>query len=209
MASTVVTEPDRELRHPEVRTAARRFPLPDHLILLQRDQVGRPMAALQHAALVVLIRREIALDAALARYFELWETHTDLLLTGLSLRWLISAADSFADHGRTDGERAAGFAASLFANTIKLYETERHYLMDIPVTDGNLEDNVPPFDLDGITAFRPSGDSIGNLFKRKDRVVEPLGAAGRILSRVMQRAGEIDTVYARMRDFHTGKNHKW
>ena len=209
LADVIVTAPDREMKRPAAAVAAGRHPLPDHLVKLEREHVDRPKATLCHAALVVLIRREMVLDAALTRYFALWEAQTDLLLSKLSLRWLVSAADTFADHGRTEADRVAGMAATLFVNTIKLYETERHYLMDIPATDENRDESMGPFDLDGITPFRHRGDSIGNLFKRKDRVVQTLGVSGQILSRVMQRASELDTVYSRMRAIHTGKDHKW
>ena len=209
LAATMVPPPERKVQHPEKRTQAGRHPLPDHLIGLQSEHMGRPMATLCHAALIVLIRREIALEDALTRYFALWDSHADTLLAGLTLRWLVSAADTFADHGRTEADRVAGLAAALFVNTIKLYETERHYLMDIPFTEEIRDDTTKPFDLDGIVPFQQRGDTVGNMFKRKDRVVQNLGGSGRILSTVVQRAGELDTVYTRMRAIHTGKGHKW
>jgi hypothetical protein len=209
LTTAMVLPPERKLRHPELGTRAGRNPLPDHLVMLERDHVGRPMATLCHAALIVLIRRERGLEEALTRYFALWDSHADLLLAGLSLRWLVSAADTFADHGRTKAERMAGVAATMFVTTIKLYETERHYLMDIPFSEEIRDDTIKPFDLDGIVPFQQRGDAIANMIKRKDRVVQDLGASGRILSCVIGRASELDTVYSRMRDIHTGKGHKW
>jgi len=81
LADVMVTAPDREMKSPAAAVTAGRHPLPDHLVKLEREHVDRPKATLCHAALVVLIRREMVLDAALTRYFALWEAQTDLLLS--------------------------------------------------------------------------------------------------------------------------------
>jgi len=210
LATTLVPKPDRPMRSANPKITPRRLPLHDILIILERDHVDRPMATLCHAALVVLIRREVALDATLDRYFKLWETHSDLLLTHLSLRWLISASDTFADHGRTESDRVSGLAAALLVNTIKLYETERYFTEATAGPDEETDEGLPSFDLDCIVVFRVGhGVTIGNMYERKTRVLKDGSFAARVLDKAMQRVNELDTVYHRFRELQVGQKHKW
>lgn len=209
LANTIVTDPVRQMKSSAAEVKSGHHALADHLIKLEKDHIDRPLATLQHAALVVLIRRELALDAALQRYFDLWDRHRALLLQRLSLRWLVSAADTLADHGRDPAERATGFAVTLFVNTIKLYETERMYQATDQTPDMESA-GLPTFDLDGIVGFRVErGDTVGNMYKRKDRVVRDLGLSGQMLDEVMRRVNEVETVYARFRSLHKSKLHSW
>lgn len=43
----------------------------------------------------------------------------------LNVRWLISAATTFADHGQTGDERALGMGLSVLFDMIKLHDSER------------------------------------------------------------------------------------
>jgi len=214
LASTIIEKPQRPLRHEGPPPKGGRYSLPDHLTLLQGEHAGRPRTTLAHAALVVLIRRELAMDAALARFFTLWEAQEDLLLKHLSLRWLVSAADTFADYGRSDAERMAGLAVSLFVNTIKIYETERNFILDLREGDETEGKAVSNFDLDGVTPFRTThGDALGNLYVRKQRVTKQIGGAagvaGRLLDTVMERVKSLDTAFSRFQEMHIGRGHKW
>ena len=157
----------------------------------------------------MLIRREIELDAVLHRYFTLWDRHGPLLLQRLSLRWLVSAADTLADHGRDAAERAAGLAVALLVNTIKLYETERMYYASDQSPEGETA-GLPTFNLDGIVGFHiQRGDTVGNMYKRAGKVVPDLGLSGQILDEVMRRVNQVETVYARFRSQHESQLHKW
>ena len=209
LAGDIVERPDRSPRETPKDANLKEVHLPDKLIFLQQEFQGQPQLCLAHAALIVLIRRGQALAYALHCYFRLWDRHEALLLDRLSLRWLISAADTLVDHGRTPAERATAFAAVLFANTIKLYETERYFSLNIDPKAADLDGPPPRFDLDGIKYFNVAkGDTVGNMFQRKARLVGDLGLAGKILDQVMMRANRIDTVYARFSALHTG-GHSW
>ena len=209
LATSLVIEPDRDMKSRPLGKNHRHV-LSDQLILLEHDHVGRPLVTLSHAALIVLIRRELVLASALDRYYALWDHHCPLLLERLSLRWLVSAADTFADHGRTPADRSTGFAAALFANTIKLYETEYVYLVGGDMTEQDSDDLEPRFNLDGIIPFRVErGDTVGNLFKRKDRVIRDLGVPGQVLNEIMRRVNTLNTVYSRFRKMHKSTEHGW
>ena len=210
LATTLVNEPRRALKVEIPAGGTERHTLADQLIVLERDHVGRPLATLCHAALIVLIRREIALDAALDRFFALWDHHEALLLASLSFRWLVSAADTLVDHGRSPAERGTAFGVVLFANTLKLYETERVFSQSLDPSEADLERQTPGYSLDGIVPFRVQrGDTIGNMVKRKDRLIGDLGLAGRLLDQAMQRANAVDTVYSRFRKLHKSRTHAW
>ena len=143
LATTLVKEPRRALKVEIPAGGTERHTLADQLIVLERDHVGRPLATLCHAALIVLIRREIVLDAALDRFFALWDHHEALLLASLSFRWLVSAADTLVDHGRSPAERGTAFGVVLFANTLKLYETERVFSQSLDPSEADLERQTP------------------------------------------------------------------
>lgn len=210
LAQDTVPVPKRPLKTQDPLPRNMRFILSDHLIILQRELAGLPQVVLAHAALVVLIRRETALEAALDRYFALWDRHEAVLLASLSLRWLVSAADTFADHGRSAAERATGLATALFANTIKLYETERVFSLNLDPTEADYRAQTPQFDLGGMVPFNVQrGDTVGNMFDRKDRVIAGLGVSGRVLDEVTTRCANLETVYSRFRKLHVSKGHKW
>lgn len=210
LATQSVPEPGREPRDQAQSARQHEVRLPDKLVLLQRELQGEPMASLAHAALVVLIRREVALPDALVRYFRLWQSHEALLLEKLNLRWLVSAADTLVDHGRSPQEKAMAYATVLFVNTIKLYETERVFSLRLDPKQADHEGPQPHFDMDGVTAFRVAkGDTVGNMFQRKNRLMGDMGLAGKLLDQAMQRVNRLDTVYARFRKFHTSKAHAW
>jgi hypothetical protein len=73
----------------------------------------------------VLLRRRIDLETNLARTRMLWRSEAPFLVAKLDSRWLVSACDTIIDHWHEPEERALALAGTLFANTIKLYETER------------------------------------------------------------------------------------
>lgn len=210
LASDTVSAPKRQVGVYGDAPANGRLALPDHFLRLKKDHAGRPLATLQHAALVVLIRRKLHLSPALDRFFHLWQHHEALLLNSLSLRWLVSAADTFADHGRSPAERAYGLSASLFVNTIKFYETERAISMQLDPTAADLAIQTPQFDLDGIVPYGVvSGDTAANLMRRVTFGTQGQGPAGNLLAEVVARANRLETVYARFRKLHKPGRNAW
>lgn len=58
-------------------------------------------------------------------FHRIWEEQGAALLAELPTRWLISSAITFADHGRTEGERRLGQSLNVLFSLMKLYEHER------------------------------------------------------------------------------------
>ncbi len=189
--------------------------LDDHFEYLRSEFIGRSELEFFHAKLVVCIRRHLDLDRDLKIYFDLWTKEVDYLCDRLSLRWLISAADTFADHAPDGKSQVLGLAASLLVNTIKLVETERMIQDTVQASDSSKvtskisdsEMEIPLFD--GLTVFRVGrGDMIRNL---RDRLlhVSQGDPAGQILREVFARIQAYDTVYHRFRNRHIRKNTMW
>ncbi|MEL6959296.1 MAG: hypothetical protein AAGL89_10135 [Pseudomonadota bacterium] len=78
-----------------------------------------------HAFCIANLRRDGCPDEARALFFRIWREEGRWLSETLSVRWLISAATTFADHGQTGDQRALGMGLSVLFDLIKLHDTER------------------------------------------------------------------------------------
>ena len=123
---------------------------------LARAFAGRPRLHLVHAQCVTLLRRRDPPEGTAALFHRLWTDHGDALAADLPLRWLISAATTFADHGPTAAERQAGEGLSTLFAMLKLAETERlfsGYAPETPFRPGRSQSPLPmemqPFAIHG------------------------------------------------------------
>ena len=97
----------------------------EHVNELRSEFAGRSELLVLHAAFVVALRRRIAAGHFLPLYLRLWREESGFLRRELSLRWLVSACDTLADHGVTPTQRAVALNGTVLANLAKLAETER------------------------------------------------------------------------------------
>ncbi|MCR4265861.1 polysaccharide pyruvyl transferase family protein [Nitratireductor sp. ZSWI3] len=169
-----------------------------HILSIRNEFVGAPELCLYHAILVVLIRRNINLEENVLRFRDLWDREGAFLCERLDSRWLVSACDTIIDHGRDTGERALAMSATLFTNTVKLYETERW--ATAAAADAapyrEISERVPLHD--GLSAFAIGrGDMIKNLEHRLLSFADEDSAAFLILRELFSRAGRFDTVFRR------------
>lgn len=103
-----------------------RGPMDNQLRILAYRFRGLPQTCLMLGLTVSYLRRDTAHTAHAAAIFQrLWVEEHALLLGTLPTRWLISAFQTFMDHGTTEAQRTTGAAAYFMANTLKLYEAER------------------------------------------------------------------------------------
>ena len=184
-----------------------------HLANLRGEFAGQSELLYYHAQLIVMIRREFKLDEHVNQFEQLWANESDFLLEQLNTRWLVSAADTFADHALEPLARTLALNASLLANTVKMQETER-YLQQA----GQLSDQaerkealqtgrVPLFD--GMSAFAVgTDDTLRNLRWRMDELAR-LHPTGAILLEIFQRLQSQDTVFKRFRERHTRNKTAW
>lgn len=80
-----------------------------------------------HAQLVMALRRSETPATALTLFFRIWDEEGEHLARDLPTRWRVSAAQCFADHGRSEAERTLGAEIALMFGLVKMYESERRY----------------------------------------------------------------------------------
>jgi hypothetical protein len=184
--------------------------LREHFTMLKLEFGGKTELEFYHALLIVLIRREIDLSESVVRFKNLWAAETNFLVKNLDSRWLVSACDTITDYWPSSEERALAASASLFANTCKLYETERWATGQSRGRKAYrpIEGRVPLHD--GMSAFTiGDGNMLFNLHRRVRGVCKTESVAGSIFIELLRRASECDTVYGRFRQVHNNDATRW
>jgi hypothetical protein len=182
---------------------------------LEKEFLGLPKLHHYHASLIVLIRREADLEKNLKRFFGLWQQEKDWLLANLSLRWLVSAADTLVDHDPDPRSAAMAFSTSVLINAVKAYESEKYFLGQSGSRPDYLEDKmahvqnhlVPLFG--GLSCYTiGSDDTLRNMvWRAKALGRETMGAA--IFLSVLNRLAEFDTPFAQLKIHHTRQKTQW
>lgn len=188
--------------------------LSNHLQNLSAEFSGKSELLYYHAKLIVLIRREHKVQANLNKFNELWKIEGPFLLKNLNTRWLMSAADTFADHSEEPLVKALALSASLLVNTIKLQETERFIQSSHNATDEEEKVTILKNErvslFDGTSAFAVgTDDTLRNMRWRLNSACQGNSMAGQILQEIFNRVQEHDTVYARFRKRHDRKKTAW
>lgn len=169
--------------------------------------VDRPKLCLAHAALIVRIRREFALSQDLPVFMRLWENERDYLARNLDSRWLISACDTFADHGDRF-QRAAAIALVGWATMLKLSETERLLMVDTSYSEERKQAYLARHPLnivlwDGVKAYATwKGDVMRNLLRRLDGALSADASLQLIGRTLIERAVQGDTLVRRLAEMN-------
>ena len=149
-----------------------------------------------------------------AIFEKLWKEEKDYLLKHLNTRWLISAADTFADLSDDDAIKSLSIACSCLLNTVKIQESE-HFITNYDsyeddskkITRLDNEERVPLFD--GISVFKVgTDDTLRNMRWRIDKAAK-INIAGEILLEIFLRLQEHDTVFKRLKDRHSRSKTGW
>lgn len=174
--------------------------LPTHFTALEREFRGQHRLTHFHACVIVSIRRCRDLTSALRCFISLWSEYGDQLRKDLSLRWLISAADTLADHGSTPVQQSLAMTCVLFGNTVKLVETERYIENHDPNSIDPRQPTKGVMLFDGMSAFRlKQGDMLENMNERLQRICNLDSIAGPLLAEIVKRARRGPTTFARLR----------
>ncbi|WP_028735651.1 hypothetical protein [Ciceribacter selenitireducens] len=187
----------------------------EHIANLRVEFAGKAELLFEHAKLIVLIRREYKAKEMYAQFRAMWDKEADYLAENLNMRWLISAADTFADHDQHIADRSIALMTSAFATTIKIYETERY----ITASENNtvlqqrvatLQPDQPQTPLfDGMCLFRVgTDDTLRNLHWRLKPFFKQ-GAVGKIAAAIYERMQINDTAFARLRRLHHRSRTMW
>ena len=191
--------------------------LQQHIENLKQEFVGQSELCHYQASLIVKLRREIDESANFAAFEKLWDEFGDFFLETLNTRWLVAAADTFADHSKRPAEQACALAVTALVNTVKLCETER-LVTDAPginqLNSKNVDLQKNRFPLwDGTSAFAVgTDDTLRNFHWRLDRFLASQGKelhTALILKAVFVRLQVKDNIYKRFRDCHHRNRTEW
>lgn len=119
LRDTVAVAPTRR---PEPRITKQ---FADKTGLFQTEFDGQSALFVLHAQLVSLLRRDTRPQRSADMFFRLWSEQGAFLAENLATRWQISAATTFAEHGRTAVQTSLGMGLSVLFDMILLHDTER------------------------------------------------------------------------------------
>jgi len=188
--------------------------LEEHFVALRDEFIDQSELCYTHAKIIVLIRRDFEAKNHFAIFEKLWEEEKDYLLKHLNTRWLISAADTFADFSDDDSIKSLSVACSCLLNTVKMQESERfitnaHSFIDDKEKMNRLDNEERISLFDGTSVFKVgTDDTLRNMRWRIDKVAK-INTAGAILLEIFLRLQENDTVFKRLRDRHKRSKTGW
>lgn len=209
MKATLIT-PDLQIFDSEITVNAsepKRFKdLHSHFTNLQHEFLGQPLLCLYHAVLVVLLRRKFDSVNVFQAFEQLWQSEQDFLWHNLSLRWLVSSADTFVDFSPNPTRQAIFLNIPTLINTLKVYETKLDLLTDNSLPN---PDKVQAYQqkhlalYDGLRHFRlGTDDTLHNMRQRYEKFANVDKFAADFLLTVFDRLQTGDTAFALMRQYH-------
>lgn len=219
MKATLIT-PDLQIFDSEITVDAsepKRFKdLHTHFTSLQHEFLDQPLLCLYHAVLVVLLRRKFDTANVFQAFEQLWQTEFVLLRQMLSLRWLVSAADTFIDFSTNPTRQAIFLNVPTLINTLKVYETKLDLLTnnmspDPAKVQAHQQQHLVLYD--GLRYFRlGTDDSLHNMRQRYEKFAKVDKFACDFLLMIFDRLQVDNTAFAIMRHYHefdwcVGANH--
>lgn len=167
---------------------------------LRRTFEGASELCFYHAEVIVSIRRGIDVPENWTTFSSLWEQESQYLCANLNSRWLVSALDTYADHG-SHLRTARALIQIAFFNSVRLAETERA-LSDAAGGRAKLAemDRIDRVELwDGVCAYNlRHGDMVWNMLARIRRCLAPDPVLSAIFETLLARALQHDTLISRV-----------
>lgn len=189
--------------------------LTGHLNKVKNEFIGKSELCYYHATLIILLRRGFKPKEIFRNFESLWESESDYLLNNLSLRWLISACDTFVDHSENPLRSAILLNAVTLINTLKVYETEKFLRSFQDFKDIN-EENVARLYaehlslFDGLTYFRiGADDTLKNMRQRYQCFEEKDKLAYDILIFIFDKIQNLETAFSLMKKLHKDDKSQW
>ena len=215
MKATIITE---SLCDIEALTDKRKSTdLETHLNNLKYQSLGESELCFYHNTLIILMRRKYKIDKTFTEFERLWEAESNYLLQHLSLRWIVSACDTFVDHSDNAHRAAILMNVVTLMNTLRTYET-KNFLQTppgaepIPLLDEKT-DILYAGDLslyDGLTYFRiGTDDSLRNMRKRYSKFQKIDKLATSMLLAVFEKLQNNSSAFATLRQLRKDDWSKW
>lgn len=191
--------------------------LENHLNNLKYQSLGESELCFYHNTLIILMRRKYKIDKTFAEFERLWMAESDYLLENLSLRWIVSACDTFIDYSDNTHRAAILMNVVTLMNTLRAYETKNFLQLpanaeSMPLmpekTDMLYAGDLPLYD--GLTYFRiGTDDSLRNMRKRYGKFNKIDKLATTILLAVFEKLQNTDSAFATLRQLHRDDWSKW
>ena len=191
--------------------------LETHLNNLKYQSLGQSELCFYHNTLIILMRRKYKIDKTFAEFERLWETESDYLLEHLSLRWIVSACDTFIDYSNNPLRAAILLNVITLMNTLRVHETENFLQLNIDAepmppldekTDMLYAGDIPLYD--GLTYFRiGTDDSLRNMRKRYRKFSKLDELATTILLAVFEKLQNNQSAFTTLRKLHRDDWSKW
>lgn len=203
------TPPDEE----NTLTPKRLKDLHSHFARLQQEFLGQRLICLYHAVLIVLLRRGFQTLQTFTAFETLWQLESGYLLNHLSLRWLVSSADTFVDFSPNPTRQALFLNVPTLVNTLKVYETQRDLLTDntLPLSEKIQAQQQQHLALyDGLRYFRVgTDDTLKNMRARYEKFAAIDPFATQFLLAVFDRSQQQPSAFAMLKSLHTDKKSQW
>jgi hypothetical protein len=191
--------------------------LEKHLENLKHQFIGQSELCFYHATLIVLLRRDYKPEEIFIEFEQLWTVETDYLLNNLSLRWIISACDTFIDHSIDKSRAAILMNTTTLINTLRIYETKQFLQLPsnsepLPLVDNNIDalynSDLPLYN--GLTYFRiGSDDTLKNMRNRYESFYHTDKLATIMLLFVFDKLQINDSAFSTMRSLHKNERSRW
>ncbi len=215
MKATTITESMCDLE--AISSRPRIKDLQSHLDNLKHQFVGQSELCFYHTTLVVLLRRGYKITETFADFETLWATEADYLLKHLSLRWIISACDTFIDHSPNPTRKAILMNATTLINTLRIYET-KHFLhtscnnQPLRLVQEHVEalynSDLPLYE--GLTYFRiGTDDTLKHMRERYESFYDADELATTILLFMFDKLQHGDSAFATVRALHKDHKTQW
>lgn len=183
--------------------------LEQHLLHVKREFSGQPAINYTFACCIVKIRRQIEPEDNRALFLDL--VHHPIigpfLAQHLSLRWLVSAADTLADIGNAQ-EAGAAMNLVVLINMMKLAETEYRLCgkpEHQPQQLAQLLEQHPVALFEGMIYYHPiRGDMPRNMFQRLRRSVSSHAFLERVFARALQVVQQQPNLLQRLAVYNEG-----
>ncbi|WP_299427431.1 hypothetical protein [uncultured Shimia sp.] len=94
---------------------------------IAEEFIGASELAFLNAQLISNLRKREHPPQTATLFCRLWAEESEHLISELSLRWLVSSVQTFADHGETAAQRETGQGLRMLFGMMKLYEFERSF----------------------------------------------------------------------------------
>lgn len=191
--------------------------LESHLNNLKYQMIGHSELYFYHNTLIIMLRRKYKKDKTFAEFERLWAAQSEYLLEDLSIRWIVSACDTFIDHSQNINRVSILMNVITLINTLRTYETKSFLLTPKDHEPRPLlEDKINMLfagDIslyEGLTYFRVgTDDSLRNMRKRYSKFYKTDELATTILLSVFNRLQFNESAFSALRTLHKVEWSEW